>query len=114
VACGRSGDGPPPALERDDARVVVEVLNATERRGLARRGTRVLREAGVDVVFYGTADTTVDSTLILIRRGEEALGARVARALGAGRVRPGRDTLRRVDVTVLLGPDFRPPPDPRP
>lgn len=94
--------------------MVVEVLNATERRGLARRGTRLLREGGVDVVFYGTADTTVDSTLVLVRRGEERVGARVARALGVGLVRPAPDTLRRVDVTVLLGPDFRPPPDPRP
>jgi hypothetical protein len=104
------------AARRDDSRVVVEVLNATERRGLARIGTRVLREAGIDVVYFGNADTTLDSTRVLVRRSGTAAGNRVARALGleSEAVALRADTLLRVDVTVLLGRDWMPPPSPRP
>ncbi|MBS1241779.1 MAG: hypothetical protein H6R40_1206 [Gemmatimonadetes bacterium] len=120
AACGPSGRRDhlqTPAIGNADARVVTEVLNAAgspPRPGLARIGARTLREAGIDVVFYGTADTTVDSTLILVRRGDRRAGERIARALGGGKVRDVPDTLPRVDVTVLLGRDWIPPPDARP
>ncbi len=102
----------PSALE--GTRVVVEVLNGTTRRGLARVATRVLREAGFDVVFFGTTGDTVRSTEMLARRGDSTAAARVARALGVGRARTQIDTLRRVDVTVRLGEDYKPPPGVRP
>lgn len=120
VACGsrdRLGHLETPAIGNDDARVATEVLNAAgtpPRPGLARVGARTLREAGIDVVFYGTADTTVDSTVILVRRGDRRAGERIARALGGGVVRDAPDTLRRVDVTVLLGRAWIPPPGLRP
>jgi hypothetical protein len=76
-------------------RVVVEVLNASGRDGLARRVTRELRSRGLDVVSFGN-QPGIDSTLVLLRR-----------ALGQGIVRTELDTLRRVDVTVVLGTDFR-------
>ena len=105
---------PPPmpsaVVTGRSARVTAEVLNATRRSRLARAGTAQLRRDGIDVVFFGTADTLLDSTLILIRRGNEEVGSRVARSLGAGRVVMRIDTLRRLDVTVLLGEDFHPIP----
>lgn len=88
-------------------RVEVEVLNGTERPGLARTATRALRQRGLDVVFYGSGPAT-DSTRILVRRGAAEHGRAVAEALGAGRVSVEPDTLRRVDVTVLIGRDWHP------
>lgn len=88
-------------------RVTVEVLNASGRPGLARQGALALRDAGLDVVAFGTADTSVDSTLVLVRRGDRDAGDRVAGALAARRVRLAPDSLPRVDVTVLLGRDWR-------
>lgn len=99
---------PIPPAER---RVTVEVLNGTERQGLARSATRMLRQRGVDVVFLGNADSTADSTQILIRRGGPPGGATVRAALGLGKVAVAIDTLRRVDVSVILGRDFRPGPE---
>jgi hypothetical protein len=89
-------------------RVVVEVLNGTARQGLARTATRMLRRQGIDVVFLGNADAAAESTQVLVRRGDPGRGALVARALGGGIVRVALDTLRRVDVSVILGQDFRP------
>lgn len=88
---------------------VVEVLNATGVDGLARAVTLRLRREGLDVVSYGTADSVgLDSTLLLVRRGDSAAGRAVRRALGAGRVilQPDPDLL--LDVSVLLGRDAAP------
>lgn len=91
--------------ERD--RAVVEVLNTTRAVGLARAATRVLRDAGIDVVYFGSdTGTAADSTQVLVRRGSPAEGARVVRALGVGRVRQFPDSGLLVDVTVRLGRDF--------
>ncbi|HEY7634781.1 MAG TPA: LytR C-terminal domain-containing protein [Gemmatimonadales bacterium] len=96
------------ALPSPDHRILVEVLNGTRRAGSARAATRMLRQQGLDVVFFGNAERLVDSTQILIRRGDSANGRAVRAGLGVGRVVLDGDTLRRVDVSVVLGQDFRP------
>lgn len=91
--------------------MIVEVLNTTHRAGLARVGTRVLREAGLDVVNFGNAEgqASLDSTEIIVRRGT-ALSARSVRAaLGVGRVVVQLDSTKLLDASVLLGRDFSPP-----
>jgi len=92
-------------------RTMVEVLNGTRRTGLARLGTRQLRARGIDVVYFGSASQATDSTRILVRRGDPGRAEAVRAALGVGQVSVAPDSLRRVDVTVILGPDFRPAPD---
>ena len=107
------GPGPSGGLGADapaGPRVVVEVLNASGRPGLARQVTRLLRRQGIDVIYFGNAPERLDSTAVLVRRGELSQGHRVARELGLGRVRAEPDTLLRVDVSVLLGSDYRLPP----
>lgn len=118
----RHRPGPPLAIEHaypipsPGERVQVEVLNATPRPSLARAATRVLRRNGLDVVFFGNAEgsTRSDSTQVVARRGDRSAAERVARALGQGIVSVRTDTLRRVDVTVFLGADYRPPADGHP
>lgn len=98
-----------------DHHVVVEVLNGSDRSGLARLGARRLRRLGFDVVYFGNAKRPgEDTTRILLRRGDGDQAARVRSALGVGAVSTARDTLLRVDVTVILGSDFRPDEDGRP
>jgi len=91
--------------------VTVEVLNASGTPGLAKVGTRLLRRAGIDVVAYGNAPEALgklDSTRIVVRRGTEAVGQRVRRALGRGRVVVQLDSARLLDASVLLGADVAP------
>jgi hypothetical protein len=94
-------------LPAPDHRITVEVLNASGRAGLARGATRMLRRRGLDVVFFGNADTAADSTRIMVRQGDPGAGRDVRDALGMGRVTIQPDTLRRVNVSVTLGRDFR-------
>ena len=95
------------ALPAPGRRIRVEVLNGTRRPGMARVATRALRAQGLDVVFFGTGPQA-DSTRIFVRRGDPGQGKDVAEALGAGRVILQPDTLRRVDVSVLIGSDWKP------
>ncbi|MGH7519205.1 MAG: LytR C-terminal domain-containing protein [Gemmatimonadales bacterium] len=100
------------AIPSVEDRVVVEVLNGTGHPGLARSATRVLRRQGLDVVFFGNweGDGVVRKTKIVVRRGgDQAAARRVAAGLGAGAVVVDVDTLRRVDVTVILGEDWKAP-----
>src|SRR3954466_5705008 len=89
-------------------RITVEVLNGTQRQGAARTATRMLRRNGLDVVFLGNADSLSPGTRVVARRGDSARARYVAAALGAGAVTVELDTFRRVDVSVILGDDFRP------
>lgn len=92
-----------------DEVVQVEVLNASGKTGLGRVGTRTLRRNGFDVVFFGTADTTSDSTHLIVRRGSSERAEQVRKALGVGKIESSPDTTRRVDVTVILGMDWKGP-----
>ena len=91
--------------------MTVEVLNASGKPGLAKTGTRVLREAGIDVVSFGISPAalgTLDTTRIVIRRRSAGAGDRIRRALGVGRVTVQPDSTKLLDASVLLGTDFAP------
>ena len=101
------------AVAPEGVRIQVEVLNASTVRGLARRATGHLRDLGYDVVSSGNAGERHDSTVVLVRRGGREWAERIARAMGDGaRVEERPDSLRYVDVTVLVGGHWRPPPGP--
>lgn len=89
-------------------RLIVEVLNGTRRQGVARTATRMLRAQGVDVVFLGNADSGETLTRVLVRRGDPDRARPVVGVLGVGKIVVEPDTFRRVDVSVILGNDFRP------
>ena len=98
----------------DGERVIVEVLNGSGRRGLARIATRELRRAGFDVIAFGTGSESTSVTRVMARRGDSSAAVRVRKALGVGTAVVKTDTLLRVDVTVLLGADYQVPPGVRP
>ena len=109
ASCG--GDRAPAHPIPGDRGVAItaEVLNASGRAGNARVGTRLLRDAGIDVVYFGNApDNGLDSTRIIVRRGASKVGERVRAVLGQGRVEVALDSTRLLDVSVLLGADFAP------
>jgi hypothetical protein len=111
----RDGLAPPASVKvlvPDNVRIKVEVLNASGLRGMARRATFALRDAGFDVVNFENADANRDSTLVLSRSGHDDWARLVARALGGARVESRPDSSRYLDVTVLLGADWRAPAKP--
>lgn len=110
AGCGNESSGAHAVPGDRGPALTVEVLNASGRDGDARAGTRLLRRAGIDVVYFGNADQMLDSTRIIVRRGDARVGERVRDVLRVGRVESAPDSGRLLDVSVLLGVDFRPPP----
>ena len=90
-----------------DSRVRVQVLNGSDKPGLARLATDQLRAAGYDVVGLGNARSSVMTSLVLDRVGNRALAEGVAQALGITRVETRPDTSLYLEVTVVLGPEWR-------
>jgi hypothetical protein len=89
-------------------RIKVEILNGTRIKGLARRATQFLREHGFDVVGSGTNPDQMATTLVLDRSRHPDWAARVGRAMNAP-VLERPDSSRYLDVTVILGADWRAP-----
>ncbi|HUL04431.1 MAG TPA: LytR C-terminal domain-containing protein [Gemmatimonadales bacterium] len=112
VGCrGERRREPLPLPGEQGPRLTVEVLNASGSPGAARIATRALREAGIDVVAFGNApadERRLDSTRILVRRGDRSVATPVRAALGAGRVVVQLDSSRLVDASVLVGADYSP------
>ncbi len=94
------------------AHVRVEVLNATDTKGLARRAMLVMRSAGFDVVFFGNSAERADTTLVLDRSGHPDWAALASRAMGVARVEEKADSSRFLDLTVLVGRNWTPPLEP--
>lgn len=102
---------PADARAPDNVRIKVEVLNATKTRGLARRATLYLRDRGFDVVGSGNVSEQRATSIVYDRSSHPEWAKLVARAINAPVVsRP--DSSRYLDVTVLIGADWRPPPLP--
>jgi hypothetical protein len=110
-----SSPGPAATLARvvpDSVRIKVEVLNATDTRGLARLAMFALRDAGFDVVYFGNTSERHDSTIVRDRSGH-AQWAELARGVMApAAVETRADSGRLVDLTVLIGARWRPPTEP--
>jgi hypothetical protein len=59
------------------------------------------------VVYFGNAaESGLDSTRIIVRRGTTQAAERVRAALGQGRIEVDLDSSKLLDVSVLLGADF--------
>lgn len=116
ISVAGSGAAPPPAVEdvrpgaMPTTRIRVEVLNAGGIAGLARNATDYLRDSGFDVVDFGNAaDFDADSSIVLDRVGQVENAKAVADVLGINNVRSQPDSNLYLDVSVLLGSDWRRP-----
>ena len=91
-------------------RVRVQVLNAGGIAGLARDATEYLRDFGFDVVDFGNAgDFDAGTSVVLDRVGRDEIARAVADVLGINNVRSQPDSDLYVDVSVLLGSEWRRP-----
>jgi hypothetical protein len=108
---GFAGVRPSPAADRPGvARVVpagvrirIEVLNATDTRGLARQATFYLRDAGFDVVYFGNTSERAESTVIRDRSAHAGWAALAEKAMNPARIEQKPDSSHFLDLTVLVG-----------
>ncbi|MEI6738860.1 MAG: LytR C-terminal domain-containing protein [Gemmatimonadaceae bacterium] len=75
--------------------------------------TFLLREAGFDVVdFDSDAKQAASETRILVHSAHPEWAARLRQAIGVGTAVSRPDSLRGLDLTVLIGRDWRAPAQP--
>jgi len=117
-ACGddsarrAAADVPKVVQVPDSTRIRVEVINTTTQRGLGRRAMFFLRDQGFDVVRYASGSPPRDSSQVIDRSGHRDWAELVAKALGVSHVVVDVDSGRYLDVSVLLGRDWRAPAKP--
>jgi LytR cell envelope-related transcriptional attenuator len=101
-----------PRAAAPAGRVRVQVLNATPTHGLARQATDVLRDRGYDVLEMGNAPRGTNPALSVVydRVGNLEAARGVGQALGIARVETRRDASLLLEVTVVLGSDWKAPP----
>lgn len=95
----------------EDVRIRVEVLNASDVSGLARKTTLYLRDKGFDVLRYAGISERRDSVLILDRTNHPEWAEWASEALGGARIESRPDSTLFVDLTILLGATWRLPPN---
>ena len=91
-----------------DERMDVIVLNGTRRNRLAYSVSWYLRKKGIDVLYYGNADTIYAQTLIIDRKDSVNLSnaKKVARYV-KGKIVYLPDTDNIASVYVILGRDHK-------
>jgi hypothetical protein len=95
-----------PVFGRDVIRV--EVLNGCGDPGVAEKVTDWLRDKGFDIVYYGNADSfDYKETLLFDRSGRPEFARDVGTVLGCERIERKFDGLLLLDVTVIVGKDWR-------
>lgn len=93
--------------------VTVEILNATDKKGVAARATKFLRSRDADVMVEGNAPQERRRTVVYDRMGRPEAAEWVRARLGC----PSAETATQldarsiVDVTVVLGDDCAQPGD---
>lgn len=96
------------ATREEATKIRVEVLNGSKVSGLAERVAEELREKGFDVLEFRTADKQVSATVILDRADMNLRNAKfVSRELRQGKVAFEPHPFQLVDVTVVLGSDYK-------
>lgn len=110
-SASRESSAPDDARAPTGTRIKVEVLNATKTKGLARRATLFLRDRGFDVVGSGNVSEQRATTIVYDRSSHPEWARLVGRAMNAP-VTERPDSSRYLDVTVLLGANWRSPPLP--
>ncbi len=97
-----------PYTSITDEKLDVVVLNGTKRNKLAYTVSQYLKSKGIDVIYYGNADSIYSHTLIIDRRDSINLSyaKRVARFI-KGKIMYMPDPDNIAPVFIILGNDYK-------
>ena len=101
-------NGAPLSDDALEDRLRVEILNGSGDRGAARAMMHRLRDLGFDVVaIYNAESFDYRVTRVINRSGKPGAAREVASSIGADSVGTAVDRELVLDVTVILGKDWR-------
>ncbi len=95
-------------VTKSKSEVTIEVLNATSRNGLASSVAEKLKEEGYNVTKIGNYKTTSNmATTVISRTDDTEYAKKVKSFLGIGTVKTEKEESSKVDITVILGSDYK-------
>jgi len=92
---------------KDNSDITIEVLNGTSRSGLANSVAEKLKEEGYNVTKIGNYKTTVSVNTSIINRTSSNYAKEIKTFLGKGTVKTEIEENAKVDVTAILGSDYK-------
>jgi len=92
---------------KDNSDITIEVLNGTSRSGLANSVAEKLKEEGYNVTKIGNYKTTTNISTSIINRTDDNYAKQIKEFLGSGKVKTEKEENSKVDVTVILGSDYK-------
>ena len=105
-----------PNVSADEKPLVVEVLNASGKKGLALSVTQYLREQNtkgllrIDVLQYDNYPSVQEKSFIVDYSGKQVQVSQTSQALGIrGEIRSESSTTAICDTRIVLGKDFKMP-----
>jgi len=93
--------------EDNQAKITVEVLNASSYPGIALEVSRKLRDSGFDVINYQNCPTKSLKTIVVDRVGNLTAAQNIATVMETEEIFTRYDTKRMVDISVYIGEDYK-------
>jgi len=87
--------------------IIVDVWNATKRKGLAEDVSRFLRFYGIDVLEWGNWGIRKKYSVVIDRAGDLKKAEKIARILGITEIKTNIDKAKMVSCSVVIGDDFK-------
>lgn len=94
-------------VQKDKSDISIEVLNGTSRSGLANSVAEKLKEEGYNVTKIGNYKTTTNIATSIINRTDGEYAKQIKDFLKSGKVKTELEENSKVDVTVILGSDYK-------
>jgi hypothetical protein len=95
------------ALPDKQVPVRVQVFNASSRKGMALEITDLLRKKQFDVIDWGNYAAPQKKSIIIDRVGNLPAAQKIAKILNIDEIITRYDSRVMVDVTVIIGEDYR-------
>jgi len=93
--------------KKDKSEITIEVLNGTSRNGLASSVAEKLKNEGYNVTKIGNYKTSTNISTSVINKSSGEYAKEVKDFLGIGKVKTEIEEDSKVDVTVILGSDYK-------
>lgn len=94
-------------VQKEKSEITVEVLNATSRSGLASKVAEKLKNEGYNVTKIGNYKTTTNISTKIVNKTDENYAKPIKEFLNIGKIETEKDENAKVDVTVILGSDYK-------
>ena len=94
-------------IEKPKGEISLEVLNGTSRNGLASSVAEKLKKEGYNVTKIGNYKTTSNISTSLINHNDGNYAKEIREFLGVGKIKTEIEENSKVDVTIILGNDYK-------